>query len=298
MKFTRKPSVRSRSLILALVAAIAWVAILLSAQERDTHSLAGLKQDEQAIETVSGARNRMQEVMAQAADKAATPSSVDQSADKGSQVPSTKAVLAPLSGKTIVVDAGHGGSDTGAIRSGVMEKDINLAVALKLKVELESLGATVITTRDSDSNVSLDDRVAVLENSTPQPDIFVSVHTNATAAKSSSVDGIETYYYSQESKALADSLYNSLVAGLSMRGHWASKKALVVVHHDIAPSALVEIGYISSSSKRALLQTEAYQRQIADAIASGVVNYFEAAGGSGSQANPAGGSKSGQAHTQ
>lgn len=197
-----------------------------------------------------------------------------------------------------MVDAGHGGSDTGAIRYGVMEKNINLAVALKLKAQLESLGATVITTRDSDSNVSLDDRVAMLENSMPQADIFVSVHTNATVAKNSSVDGIETYYYSQDSKALADSLYNSLVVGLSMRGHWASKKALVVVHHDIAPSALVEIGYISSSSKRALLQDEAYQKKIADAIASGVINYFDKAGKAASTSGPPGGSKSGQAQTQ
>jgi N-acetylmuramoyl-L-alanine amidase len=239
----------------------------------------------------------MQEVLAQAASKAVSPTSENQPIDKGSQVPSTKNVLQPLSGKIIVVDAGHGGSDTGATRSGVMEKDINLAVALELKVELQSLGATVITTRDSDSNVSLDDRVAVLENSTPAADIFVSVHTNATVARNSSVDGIETYYYSQESKALADSLYNSLVAGLSMRGHWASKKALVVVHHDIAPSALVEIGYISSKPKRALLQTEAYQRQIALAIASGVVNYFEAVG-SGSQSGPVHPSNTGQAQTQ
>lgn len=295
---TRKPSVLSRSLILAVSAAIAWVPIVLSAYERDTHSHAGLKEDLQAMQTVSGAKNRMQGVTAHDVNATATPPSDDQSQEAGSQVPSTKAVLQPLAGKTIVVDAGHGGSDTGAIRYGVMEKNINLAVALKLKAQLESLGATVITTRDSDSTVSLDDRVATLEASTPAADIFVSVHTNATVAKNSTVDGIETYYYSQDSKALADSLYNSLVAGLSMRGHWASKKALVVVHHDIAPSALVEIGYISSSSKRALLQDEAYQKKIADAIASGVINYFKAAGKTASPSGPPGSSKSGQAQTQ
>lgn len=291
---TRKLSVLSRSLIYA---AIAWVPIVLSTPERDPHSLAGLRKDEQVQQTVSSTRSLMQGVKAEAAEDKATRPTDDSTNTKGSQVPSTNNMRKPLAGKTIVVDAGHGGSDTGATRSGVMEKDINLAVALELKEDLEALGATVITTRDSDTTVSLDDRVATLENAKPQADIFVSVHTNATRAKSSSVDGIETYYYSQDSKALADSLFNSLVEGLSMRGHWASKKALVVVHHDIAPSVLVEIGYISSSPKRALLQTEAYQEKIANAIASGVVNYFETAPAGSPSGPPGASSKSCQART-
>lgn len=185
--------------------------------------------------------------------------------DDGQPIPAL-----PLAGKTIMLDPGHGGNDVGAIRDNICEKDINLSVALKLKELLERKGATVLMTRDSDTTLSLDSRVALIARN--KPDIFVSIHTNASLKNS--VDGIEAYYYNAQSKDLADMLFQSLVDDLNERGNWVAKRRLRVVRHQEAPAVLLEIGYLSKSDKRQLLASDAYREQIAEAIKSGIEDYF------------------------
>jgi N-acetylmuramoyl-L-alanine amidase len=178
----------------------------------------------------------------------------------------------PLIGRTIVVDPGHGGLDSGAIRSGVMEKDLNLAIALKLKAELEARGARVVMTRTTDTTVSKETRV----ESTNQvcPDAFVSVHVNAMAAKQAPDNGVEVYYYANASKPLAKVLKDSLVAGLPAVDRGVRWDELFVIHHTSVPAVLVEIGYLSHAGERAKLVTGAYQDRAARAIAEGVEQYF------------------------
>ncbi len=176
----------------------------------------------------------------------------------------------PLAGKTIIVDAGHGGKDTGAVRDGILEKDINLDVALKLRDKLVAQGATVILTREADTTVSLDDRVALIAKYAP--DLFLSVHTNATT--STQVDGIEAFYFNDKSLAPAEFVYHSLITGVGEHGNFVHQRMLVVVHHELAPAILVEIGYLSNATDRKNLTGGVYQEKIADAIAQGVLDYF------------------------
>ncbi len=185
-----------------------------------------------------------------------------------------------LKGKTIVIDAGHGGHDGGASRrmpapkgtvgAAVMEKDINLSVALLLADKLKARGATVIMTRSTDVFVSLADRVTMSNGA--RPDLFLSVHTNAHTDKT--FDGIETYYTHSSSQCPAQRIQNALVSGLPETGNWVRQRGLYVTNHATVPAVLAEIGYLSKSSKLKLLATPAYQDRVASALAQGVVDYF------------------------
>lgn len=185
-----------------------------------------------------------------------------------------------LKGKTIVIDAGHGGTDAGAMRrepapkgqrgAFVMEKDVNLAVARRLADKLRARGATVILTRSTDVFVSLPDRVTMSNGI--QPDLFLSVHSNAATDRN--VDGIETYYYSSASECPADRIQHALVSGLSETSNWVRQRELYVTHHATVPAVLAEIGYLSHPSKLMLLKTPAYQDRVASSLARGVEDYF------------------------
>lgn len=177
----------------------------------------------------------------------------------------------PLTGKKIVIDAGHGGKDTGAIHGKVQEKTLTLAIATKLKKMLEDQGATVVMTRSDDSTVSLQERVDVTVAACP--DIFVSVHVNAHTNRS--LDGIEAYYWRTDSKELATTLYNGLVRDLSTRGKWVAQEEFFVVHWSPVPAVLMEVGYMSNPAKRALLVTDSYQDKVAKSLADGIVRYFQ-----------------------
>jgi N-acetylmuramoyl-L-alanine amidase len=175
----------------------------------------------------------------------------------------------PLAGITILLDAGHGGSDHGAIRDGINEKDINLAVTLKVRDLLVSQGATVLLTRKDDSALTLDERKALIAQNSPT--LFLSIHTNAHT--NDGIDGIEAYYWNDASPTLAQSIYQAVVDGLGERGNWVRKRELAVVHHEFAPAALIEIGYLSNDADRKLLVDEKYQSRVADSIYSGILDY-------------------------
>jgi N-acetylmuramoyl-L-alanine amidase len=185
-----------------------------------------------------------------------------------------------LKGKTIVVDAGHGGHDAGASRrmpapkgtvgATVMEKDINLSVALLLADKLKARGATVIMTRNTDVFVSLADRVTMSNG--VQPDLFLSVHSNAHTDRT--FDGIETYYTHSSSQCPAQRIQDALVAGLPETGNWVRQRGLYVTNHATVPAVLAEIGYLSKPAKLKLLSTPAYQDRVASSLARGVVDYF------------------------
>ncbi|MBS1991974.1 MAG: N-acetylmuramoyl-L-alanine amidase [Cyanobacteria bacterium SZAS LIN-3] len=203
-----------------------------------------------------------------------TQSLADQSCNPpAKQEPAPKPKPA-LAGRRILVDAGHGGTDPGAMRAGVEEKDITLDVSLKLRARLENLGARVDMTRDSDVFIPLPDRLAA--SNTSCPDLFVSVHVNAVSKPS--ITGIETYYYDDRGQNLANVVLNTVSSQLHETAKWSHSRDLFVLDGNRVPATLAEIGYITNPGTRAKLNNPAYQDKVASALADSVVTYLESPG--------------------
>ena len=213
----------------------------------------------------------------------------------------------------IVVDAGHGGHDTGTIGpDGLMEKDLVLDVALRLGRLLETrLGADVIYTRDDDTFIPLETRTAIANEH--QADLFVSVHANSSSDPSAR--GVETYYLNftsnpealdvaarenavseksifelqdlvkitlkdkiDESRELATDVQQSLYAGLAphqstLRDRGVKKAPFVVLIGANMPSILAEISFVSNPTDEAKLQTPEYREKIAESLYKGIAKY-------------------------
>lgn len=173
-------------------------------------------------------------------------------------------------GLTIMLDAGHGGSDPGAQRGDIQEKEITLGIVKQLKKVLESRGARVLLTRQDDTFVSLEDRVTLTNSASPA--VFLSVHINALES-TSDIHGIETYYQTEQSRALADSIHNSLVTNLQAPDRSVRKARFYVINHTPVPAVLAEVGFISNKDERTKLISSDYQQQVAEALAQGVMLY-------------------------
>lgn len=191
-----------------------------------------------------------------------------------------------LSSKIIVVDAGHGGIDTGAKRSDVFEKDINLAIALALKNVLNQYGAKVVLSRQTDIELSpecdsdkvrgryhrdLAARVEMSEES--DADLFISLHANAVS--NTKQHGAEVFYYSKSDSSKA--LSNVIQAELSKvvtTAPTAKTANYFVLRRNKIPAALIEVGYITNIEERKLLQSPEHQQKLAEAIAKGIYNYY------------------------
>jgi N-acetylmuramoyl-L-alanine amidase len=171
-----------------------------------------------------------------------------------------------------MLDAGHGGRQGGAVRNKVDEKTITLSVALKLADELRAQGATVIMTRTTDLEVTLEDRVDL--SNRVKPDIFLSIHVNANTDPF--IHGVETYYYTNDGAVLADDLLQSLSSDLGEQSNWYRWEELYVLHYNSQVAALAEIGYLSNAPSFKNLVRDDYQKKVADALDTGILNYFKA----------------------
>lgn len=197
-------------------------------------------------------------------------------------------------GRRIVVDPGHGGHDPGATHYGLRESDVNLAVALRLRDLLRAQGAEVILTRDSDRAAVPD---AAAAGMTPYEreraelswrtdmaneaaaDLFVSIHANASA--SAAAAGIETYwcpynFNALQARSLAEHLQAQLVALLGRPDRGVREETFYVNCYTEAPSALVEIGFVTNPEENRLLASAAYQQAAAQALLRGILTYFGA----------------------
>lgn len=172
--------------------------------------------------------------------------------------------------KSIVLDPGHGGSDYGAIRGGINEKDINLDVAKRVQAILESSGVSVIMTRERDETVSLEDRTIFCANA--NPNVFLSVHVNSSIKPE--ISGIETHYYHDNSLDFAQTVHASLISYVRSLDRGLFKSRFYVINHTIVPAILVEIGFISNDNERAELVSEERKQQTAKAIANGILKYL------------------------
>lgn len=258
----KSPSKGAWKILLLLLAMLFTVPKLATATPESPNSAPGATVVEESNKNTNWTRSGVN-------DTARNPTRGDTTCSTEERQQATTAL--PLAGKKIVVDAGHGGDDTGAIRDKVREKELNLKIALKLKKNLEDLGATVTMTRSTDVKVTLEERVDA--TTAACPDIFVSVHINAHTSRA--IDGIEGYYWSPEGKELADTLYDGLVHDLNAPGNWVLQKQYYVVHWSPVPAALMEVGYMSNTRERNLLVTDSYQDKIAKSLADGIVKYFQ-----------------------
>src|SRR3712207_2216835 len=174
--------------------------------------------------------------------------------------------------KLVVIDAGHGGQDSGAVGvNGLRESDKVLSIAKGVKSRLEAAGVTVIMTRNSDAFVSLRGRCAI-ENSY-SANCFVSIHCNSFTPSS---HGHEVYCYpsSANSNKLANLVYREVIdAGLytAKRGVKDGSK-LAVVHGTASPAILVETAFIDNQEDYKLLMNN--EDDFAAAIAKGICNYL------------------------
>jgi N-acetylmuramoyl-L-alanine amidase len=197
--------------------------------------------------------------------------------NSGASVPGIK-------GKTIVLDAGHGGSDSGAVGpTGVKEKDVTFAVAKKVQNLLTNSGARVIMTRTRDVDVyapNATDRQELqarcdVANRDSRVSLFLSIHCNAFS--SPAAHGMETYYCAGSAKGQEfASLLNEELAkagGLFNRG--VKTANYYVLRHTNMPASLIELGFVTNYNEEKLLRSDAYQNKLAGAIVKGIARYFK-----------------------
>lgn len=169
------------------------------------------------------------------------------------------------------LDFGHGGKDPGAIGNGLREKDVTLAVGLKVGRELERHGVRVTYSRKTDKFVSLDNRAKMANDA--NADCFVSIHTNAF--RKSSAKGVETFSFpnSANGKKLAQSIQSNIINKKIYSINRGVKTAnFAVLRKTKMPSALTEMAFITNKADARLLKTK--QNEFAEAIAKGILSYL------------------------
>ncbi len=192
--------------------------------------------------------------------------------------------------QVIILDAGHGGYDGGAVAGdGTVEKDINLKIAKQTMMFLKLCGFEVIMTRESDVSTDssasiggtfskredLENRLKLMKDNPKS--VFVSIHLNkftTTAANGSQV------FYSKvnNSKSLGDAIQKSIVTGLQPENNRVNKQATsstYLLHNATVPAVLVECGFLSNRSELERLKDAEYQQKMAFCITMGILEYFK-----------------------
>ncbi|MGI6084240.1 MAG: family 10 glycosylhydrolase [Acetivibrionales bacterium] len=191
--------------------------------------------------------------------------------------PKVQSSTEPLTGITIMLDAGHGGSDPGAIGplgTVYSEKDINLNFSFKLKSELESLGARVLMTRTDNSTISLADRLTASRNA--RPDMFISLHANSMPdnVDISKIRGFSIFYREVLSKPVSQIVYDAVINEHGRNKHGVNKKNFYVTRNTWAPSFLIESDFVPNPVEFEWLTNDAEQSKLARTIATAIVKYY------------------------
>ncbi|MBL4954610.1 N-acetylmuramoyl-L-alanine amidase CwlD [Neobacillus sp. OS1-32] len=193
----------------------------------------------------------------------------------------------PLSGKIILLDPGHGGPDGGAGSGDTLEKDIALAITLKVRDYLQQQGALVIMTRETDKDLAdpgirgysrrkvedLKKRLEMINDS--DNDFFASIHLNAIP--SSRWSGAQTFYapHHKENARAAKFIQEELRKNLENTTRKAKPISQVyILKYAERPGVLVEVGFLSNPVERENLKQESYQEKVADSIYRGILRYF------------------------
>ena len=198
-------------------------------------------------------------------------------------------VSLPVSGKTIVIDAGHGKPDEGAESStGTTEAETNLKIALKIQNLLEQSGSSVVLTRsdenaiyDIDAKTLRQKKISDIHNrvkigNESSADIFVSIHLNKIPQQQ--YDGWQTFYKagSENGQKLAVSIQNNLNKAIQKENNRVAKTIdnIYIIKHVEIPIAIVECGFLSNPEEEKLLLQDEYQNKLAWGIYNGIIDYF------------------------
>lgn len=195
--------------------------------------------------------------------------------------------------KTIFLDPGHGGRDSGAYYYNIAEKDLNMQVYRKLRKKLEELGYKVLTSRDIDIDVDFITERSRMVNKT-NSDIFISIHFNATGSAYSKSSGIQTYSYSDEpdypskinpywhnhpdrmseSKRLAAAIHSSLLAETGAKDAGLLERSFAVLRETAKPAVLLELGYMDNFAENQQIRDSHYQDKLVTGIVKGIQKYY------------------------
>lgn len=190
---------------------------------------------------------------------------------------------APLIGRVIYLDAGHGGKDPGAYYKDVYEEDINLSITLKLKDKLEKMGAVVYMTRIDDYDLSnpsaslrkrsdLGNRAKMINES--DAEIYLSIHLNSST--NTSWKGAQVFYddINKNNENIAKLFQEEFNKNLNSDREIKEISNLYMYKNITKPGVLLEVGFISNASDRYLLKKSDYQDKISNVIASTLIKYF------------------------
>jgi N-acetylmuramoyl-L-alanine amidase len=181
----------------------------------------------------------------------------------------------PLSGIKILLDPGHGGTESGAAGpTGYPEKDVNLTVARLIRDQLIARGATVYMTREGDQTLSLPDRVQMIDKL--EPAIALSIHYNSLPDNGDAFNtkGIGTFWYHAQAHGLAVFMHNYLVQKLNRPSYGVFWNNLALARPASAPSVLLELGFMSNPFEFEWVTNATEQRKLAGAIADGITEWF------------------------
>ncbi len=179
----------------------------------------------------------------------------------------------------IFIDAGHGGTNPGAVGNDVIEANVNLSVARQLAADLRSMGYEVMEYRTSnDENVISPVASDLLKRAAMAnqwgANYFISIHTNSSVNPAAS--GFETYVYRLGSPAaqLAESIQKSVVSIMGVKDNGIRQANFSVLRNTDMPAVLVELGYLSNPTEALNLNSSAWQSKMANAIAQGINSYI------------------------
>lgn len=174
----------------------------------------------------------------------------------------------------IVLDAGHGGFDPGAIgTSGLKEKVVNLDITRKTKELLVNSGYNVLLTRKKDNFISLKERVRLANRKDAR--LFVSIHCNSSRGFSRGTEAFLAPAKTGDSLPLAESIHKELINELELKDRGIKKENFYVIKYTEMPAVLVEIAFLSNPHEESLLGNKLFRERVASAIKKGILNYMQ-----------------------
>lgn len=189
----------------------------------------------------------------------------------------------------VLVDAGHGGHDGGAVANGSIEKNLTLEIAKRVREQLEASGLRVAMVRENDEFLSLEDRAALTQKL--QASAFVSIHINTEGA-GTTAEGVETYFAGKpslvtvrqtggkvsetgSSEAFAGMVQRSVCAETKAENRGAKNRDYVVIARSVCPAVLVECGFLTHAAEARRLKDAGHQEKLARGIATGVKAFLQ-----------------------
>lgn len=188
-----------------------------------------------------------------------------------------------LLGKVFVLDAGHGGSDSGAKSGQIIEKELNLILVKKLEKELTTRGAVVYLTREEDNDLSIKAKYRKRSDlynrakyiNTIKPDMYISIHLNSTTTKA--WKGLEVFYTNKniKNKEIANQITNDLKKNIKNVREIKEDNTYYMYKHIKYPGVLIEAGFISNPDENYLLRQEEYQNKLITLLADSIEKYYQ-----------------------